>query len=84
MVLISALIGAVRRPLEELVRATTSLAAGNLQERVALSGPRELRELATAFNSMSGELETAQRRIEEQSRRLAVTIESLGDALIVT
>ena len=33
---------------------------------------------------MGDELATAQRRIEEERRRLAVTIESLGDALIVT
>ncbi len=84
MVLISALISAVRRPLDQLVRATGELAAGNLQERVTLSGPRELRELGVAFNSMSQELAAAQRRIEEQRQRLAVTIESLGDALIVT
>jgi signal transduction histidine kinase/DNA-binding response OmpR family regulator/HAMP domain-containing protein len=84
MILISALIAAVRRPLDDLVRATAQLAAGNLQERVSLSGPRELRELGDAFNAMSEDLAVAQRRIEDQRRRLAVTIESLGDALIVT
>ena len=33
---------------------------------------------------MAEDLATAQNRIEQERRRLAVTIESLGDALIVT
>jgi signal transduction histidine kinase/CheY-like chemotaxis protein len=48
------------------------------------AGPRELQDLGLAFNSMGEDLASAQGRIEEQRRRLAVTIESLGDALIVT
>jgi signal transduction histidine kinase/DNA-binding response OmpR family regulator len=60
------------------------LAEGKLERRVEPSGPRELQDLAGAFNAMGEDLATAQRRIEEERRRLAVTIESLGDALIVT
>ena len=74
----------MRRPLDDLVHATHSLAEGKLEQRVEPSGPRELQDLAGAFNAMGDELATAQRRIEEERRRLAVTIESLGDALIVT
>jgi signal transduction histidine kinase/DNA-binding response OmpR family regulator len=84
MVLISALIAAVRRPLDQLVQATAALASGKLTQPVKLSGPKELRELGAAFNAMSEDLAAAQRRLEDQRRRLAVTIESLGDALIVT
>jgi len=84
MILITALIRSVRQPLEDLVSATSALAGGDLAKRVTLSGPRELRELGQAFNAMGGELATAQRRLEDERRRLSVTIESLGDALIVT
>ncbi len=84
LALITIVLGAMRRPLDELVRATHSLAEGKLEQRVEPSGPRELQDLAGAFNAMGEDLATAQRRIEEERRRLAVTIASLGDALIVT
>jgi two-component system phosphate regulon sensor histidine kinase PhoR len=84
LALIAALVSAMRRPLDELVNATRGLAAGELERRVQPSGPRELQDLGAAFNAMGNELAGAQQRIEEERRRLAVTIESLGDALIVT
>ena len=84
LVLITLLVRSLRRPLDELVAATRALAAGDLDRRVDPSGPRELRELGTAFNAMGGDLLGAQRRLEQERQRLEVTIESLGDALIVT
>ncbi len=83
LALIAALIGSIRRPLDDLVSATQKLAAGDLSERVQPSGPQELRELDTAFNAMADGLEGAQARIEAEREKLAITIESLGDALIV-
>ena len=84
LVLISLLVRSMRRPLHELLEATRGLAGGNLDTRVKPSGPRELRELGTAFNVMGEDLVSAQRQIDEQRHRLEVTIESLGDALLVT
>ena len=81
---ITALVASMRRPLDALVGATRDLAAGQLDRRVAPAGPRELQQLGRSFNAMGEELAAAQRRIEAERRRLAVTIESLGDALIVT
>ncbi len=84
LALVSALVGAMRRPLDELIEATRRLAGGELSTRVRPSGPRELRGLGTTFNAMGADLAGAQRRIEAERRRLSVTIESLGDGLIVT
>lgn len=84
LALIVALVHSMRRPLDALVDATKGLAAGELERRVRPSGPRELRDLGDAFNAMGEDLSSAQSRIEEERRRLAVTIESLGDALLVT
>ncbi len=84
LALITVLVRSMRAPLDELVHATQSLAEGRLEQRVTPSGPRELQDLGGAFNAMGADLATAQRRIEEERRRLATTIESLGDALIVT
>jgi signal transduction histidine kinase/DNA-binding NarL/FixJ family response regulator len=84
LALIASLVGAVRRPLDALVSATGDLAAGQLGRRVQPNGPRELKELGIAFNAMADDLQRAQQQLDEERMRLAVTIESLGDALIVT
>ncbi|HWF71802.1 MAG TPA: ATP-binding protein [Solirubrobacteraceae bacterium] len=81
---ITLLVGSMRGPLDALVTATRRLAAGDLGEPVVPAGPRELRDLGAAFNAMSADLATAQHRLEDERQRLAATIESLGDALIVT
>ena len=81
--LISLLVASMRRPLDDLVGATGKLAGGDLDSRVEPSGPRELRDLAVSFNTMAGELDAAHRRLVEERQRLAITIESLGDALVV-
>ena len=84
LALVTALVSSMRRPLDALVEATRDLAAGELDRRVDPAGPRELQDLGTAFNAMGSELAGAQQRIEGERHRLAVTLESLGDALIVT
>jgi signal transduction histidine kinase/DNA-binding response OmpR family regulator len=84
LALIAMIVRGLRRPLQELVAATSDLAAGKLDRRVRPTGPSELVGLGSAFNAMAERLATAQRRIEEERQRLAVTIASLGDALIVT
>ena len=82
-ILIAVLINSIRRPLDSLVSSTKKLAAGNLSERVESGGPQELRELDSAFNVMAERLQGAQTRIESEREKLFVTIESLGDALVV-
>ena len=84
LALVSALVAGLRRPLENTVTASRALAGGDLSVRVPSQGPDELRQLAAAFNSMAGDLESARARIEASRRRLATVIESLGDALLVT
>jgi signal transduction histidine kinase/DNA-binding response OmpR family regulator/HAMP domain-containing protein len=83
LALAAALIGAVRRPLENLVRAANRLARGDRSARVPAGGPGELDELAQAFNAMAADLEIATERLEAERGRLETIIESLGDALVV-
>jgi signal transduction histidine kinase len=83
LLLIGGLIGSIRKPLDDLVAATRRLASGQLGERVEPAGPEELSDLGDAFNKMAERLGTAQQRIEEEREKLATTIESLGDALVV-
>jgi signal transduction histidine kinase len=84
LALVALLIRAMRGPLDALVEATRALAAGELDRRVTPAGPRELRQLSTAFNAMGAELEATTARVEHERRRLARTIASLGDGLLVT
>jgi signal transduction histidine kinase/HAMP domain-containing protein len=82
VLLFSGLISSMRRPLERLVDASGRLAGGDLKTRVEVGGPAETATLGLAFNEMADELQGAYRSLEESRRRLAVTLESLGDGVI--
>lgn len=49
----------ITRPLRGLVAGAGRFAGGDLRARVALGGPREVRELGHAFNDMADEIERA-------------------------
>jgi signal transduction histidine kinase len=84
LALVALLIRSMRRPLDSLVEATQAMAAGDLQRRVVPDGPAELRRLSESFNLMGDDLEAASTKLERERSKLATTIESLGDGLIVT
>jgi signal transduction histidine kinase len=52
-----------------LTKATRALAEGRMDERVALSGKDEIRELATSFNSMADKLVELQEDVRKQERQ---------------
>jgi len=82
--LVALLLAGVRRPLEALVDASAKLSEGDLSARVdENSGPDELRELGRSFNAMAIDLEEANERLDAERRRLAVTVRSLGDGLLI-
>ncbi len=53
-------------PIQRLAAATRRIAAGDLGERAAIAGCRELRGLATSFNRMADRLAEEQTRLEER------------------
>ena len=67
-------------PLGDLIDAAESVEAGNYGVRVRARGPRELRSLASAFNSMSGRLESSER---ERRRLLADVTHELRTPLTI-
>ena len=77
------LIRTMRRPLDDLVGATRRMAGGDLAVRVETDGPQELAALGESFNLMSADLAAAGARVESQRQRLATTISSLGDGLVI-
>ncbi|MDP1847491.1 MAG: ATP-binding protein [Solirubrobacteraceae bacterium] len=77
------LIRNMRRPLDDLVTATHRMSSGDLDARVQAGGPKELEAVGLAFNQMGADLAGASERVEAQRQRLATTIQSLGDGLVI-
>ncbi|UTI64175.1 ATP-binding protein [Paraconexibacter antarcticus] len=82
ILLVAALVRAVRSPLDELVAASRRLADGDRGVHVPEDGPEELQLLARSFNAMAADVQAATERLESERRRLDLTIRSLGDALV--
>jgi len=80
---LTVLIRAMRRPLDDLVGAARRMSSGDLGARVEAGGPKELEAVGLAFNAMGADLATAGERVEAQRQRLATTIQSLGDGLVI-
>ena len=64
------------RPIEALVAGTQAVARGDLSKRLEVSRRDELGELATAFNTMTQDLQERTRSLNEQMRRLAALSQS--------
>ena len=62
------IVARINRPLRELTRAAATLGRGDVQIRVAESGPEEIRDLARGFNQMAANM---QRQDEERALLLA-------------
>ncbi len=58
----------VTRPVEELARAAQSVAAGNWDTRVEVTGHDEVSQLADSFNRMTAELLTQRERLVQAER----------------
>lgn len=71
-------------PLNALQRQAHAIASGRFDSRLYPAGPRELREVGEAFNSMSATIrrETAAR--ERTTRRLEAVLASLSDGVVIT
>lgn len=75
---------AIVRTLDRLVAAARRFAAGDLDERVIVSGRDEFSELASAFNDMAIELQVRVQELETERRRLKDATLRFGEALSAT
>lgn len=71
------IVGALGR----LADAAHSIAAGRLEERVAVKGRDEFAQLGTAFNQMAAQLEARLEDLEDERRRLREANARFGDAI---
>jgi len=74
--------GLILRPLRRLSAAAYEAAAGRLEVRVPLRGPRELIELGTRFNDLMATRARAEESLAQEKERIEVTLASIGDAVI--
>ncbi len=72
------------RPLAELERAASRIAAGDHDVRVAAEGPAEIAAVGAAFNAMNAELTQTLGRLAASEQQLSITLHSIGDGLIAT
>jgi diguanylate cyclase (GGDEF)-like protein/PAS domain S-box-containing protein len=74
----------VAQPLGRLAQAADALRLGVLGTRVEASGPEEIASLSRSFNVMAEAVQHAQSSLAASEERLAITLHSIGDALMAT
>ncbi len=75
---------AVAQPLQRLLDATDGLAHGRYLPQMPTTGIRELGELAQRFNNMALKRQSFENQLRESEENLAITLHSIGDAVIAT
>jgi two-component system, OmpR family, sensor histidine kinase BaeS len=71
LILAFVLASAFVKPIGQLTRAASSLAKGNLDERVVVKGTAEVKTLAKAFNQMAAALQAAERNRKAMTADIA-------------
>ncbi|MFP4251918.1 MAG: EAL domain-containing protein [Guyparkeria sp.] len=74
----------ITRPLGHLRDAAMRLRHGDHGVRLPERGYSEIAEVAQGFNAMARAVAEASKKLLESERRLAVTLDSIGDGLIAT
>ena len=73
------------KPISELAELTRNLAAGTLPEQSSLKTvPAEISTLNNAFYDMAATIEANRIALAAEKEQLAVTLDSIGDAVITT
>nr|WP_315428484.1 EAL domain-containing protein [uncultured Albidiferax sp.] len=75
---------AVAQPLQRLLDATDGLTHGRYLPQMPTTGIRELGELAQRFNNMALKRQSFENQLRESEENLAITLHSIGDAVIAT
>lgn len=78
------LIQSLSRPLSHLLHVIQRFKNGDMLARADVSGEGELAILGNAFNAMQASLSKAMSQVADSEEKLAVTLHSIGDAVIAT
>jgi PAS domain S-box-containing protein len=71
-------------PIHALSRAAARIAAGDGAARADVDGPAEIRAVAHEFNQMVQSRARSEAALRDSETSLAITLESIGDAVIAT
>lgn len=74
----------ILRPIQHLVFDTVRFGQGDFQHRSPVRSRSEIGDLARSFNHMAVQVEAHARSLREREEQLFVTLQSIGDAVIVT
>lgn len=74
----------VTRPLQRLLHATDELAEGRYVSRTPATGLQELTELGRRFDRMALTRQNAEAGLRQSEENLAITLHSIGDAVVAT
>jgi diguanylate cyclase (GGDEF)-like protein/PAS domain S-box-containing protein len=72
------------RPLHALIDGARKLGRGELSTRITPQGSPEMRHTILAFNYMAEDLASTLRELDESRENLAITLHSIGDAVVTT
>jgi two-component system phosphate regulon sensor histidine kinase PhoR len=75
--------GLISRPLREIAAASKRLAAGDLDQRLPITGDEEIAALGASLNSMAQNLNARMVELSEGKRRLESILQAMRDGVMV-
>ncbi len=72
----------ISRPVESAASMAERYAAGDLSHRLPVTGPAELRRLASSMGVMAGELETRFKLVNRQREEMRVIFENMSEGIL--
>jgi two-component system phosphate regulon sensor histidine kinase PhoR len=70
-------------PVRRLTKISKEMAEGNLNQEITVPSRDEVGDLARAFNRMAAKLKEAMTLVTAERDRMAIVLESMGDAIFV-
>jgi len=86
LILLASLLSAhiLTRRLGRITEAASAVAGGDLGARSGLTGNDEIAELGSVFDGMVSSIRIERDRLAEREQHLSLTLDSIGDGVIVT
>src|SRR5437016_247315 len=73
----------IGRPLHEIAEASRKLAAGNLEQRLPITGDEEIAALGASLNTIAQNLSRQFRELTDGKQRLEHILEAMGQGVMV-
>jgi PAS domain S-box-containing protein len=84
LLLLASILTHMLRPIAELTHLTSEISQGNFDRSVSISTNNEFGSLANSFESMRLAINQQIKELESKEENLRITLDSIGDGVIVT